>query len=287
MIAPPEGTLQRWAWDYITTKDLSWKIAPPPPPALLEEDPFPRRLLAPGRPPELSIAFRASKSPGPDALRDPRRRAQILHTFWHHELQAAELMAWALLAFPEAPEPLRRGLLRVHGDEVRHMALYQEHIQQLGSRLGAFPVRDWFWQRVPGALSLSSFLAVMGMGLEAANLDHAPRFAARFRAVGDLRGAEIQEQIAEEEIPHSALALRWYTRLTHGTDDQLFVRWVADLPPPLSPLLMRGLPLDWDRRRRAGFPPLFLDSLARWEPHPPKGKRLSGTVDPIVVHTRR
>jgi uncharacterized ferritin-like protein (DUF455 family) len=266
---PPAGTLQRWAWDYILTDDLALKVAPPAPPSLLEADPPPRRIASPGRPPQLPVAARAPKAPGPDALRDPRRRAQLLHTFWHHELQAAELMAWAILAFPEAPAPLRRGLLQVLEDELRHMALYREHLARLGSEIGQFPVRDWFWQRVPGAEALPSFLAVMGMGLEAANLDHAPRFAARFRAVGDARGAEIQEQIAEEEIPHSALALRWYRKLTGATDDELFLRWTGSLPPPLSPLLMRGLPLDRGRRGRAGFPGAFLDALERWEPRPP------------------
>jgi uncharacterized ferritin-like protein (DUF455 family) len=265
---PPEGTLQRWAWDYVTSRELSHKIAPPPPPALLEDDAPPRRIDVPGRPPELQVAARASKAPGPEAIRDPRRRAQLLHTFWHHELQAAELMAWALLAFPRAPEPLRRGLLKVLDDELRHMALYQGHMRHLGVEVGLFPVRDWFWQRVPGVETLEGFLAVMGMGLEAANLDHAPRFAERFRVIGDVRGAEIQEQIAEEEIPHSALALRWYARLSGAPEEELFAWWCGSLPPPLSPLLMRGLPLDRGRRERAGFSGPFLDALERWEPAP-------------------
>jgi uncharacterized ferritin-like protein (DUF455 family) len=268
VIPPPEGTLQRWAWAYITTQDLALKIAPPPPPDALEPKAPPRRPEAPGRPPELQVTGRAPKAPGPGALRDPRRRAQILHTFWHHELQAAELMAWAILAFPGMPEPLRRGLLKVLDDELRHMALYQEHLERLGSQVGAFPVRDWFWQRVPRSETLAHFLAVMGMGLEAANLDHAPRFAARFRAVGDEQGARIQEQIAEEEIPHCALALHWYQRLQQGPLEGLFQRWSSTLPPPLSPLLMRGLPLDRGRRRQAGFDPAFLDALERWEPGP-------------------
>lgn len=266
MTPPPDGTLQRWAWDYLFTCDLTHKIAPPPPPSLLEESPPPRRVEQPGRPAHLQVTERAPKAPGPDALRDPRRRAQILHTFWHHELQAAELMAWAILAFPQMPDPLRRGLLKVLDDELRHMALYQGHMEYLDHSIGSFPVRDWFWQRVPKAEQPENFLAVMGMGLEAANLDHAPRFAARFRAIGDVRGAEIQEQIAEEEIPHCALATWWFPRLVDAPESTLFERWSEKLPPPLSPLLMRGLPLDRERRSRAGFPESFLDTLEHWVP---------------------
>ncbi|RYE89682.1 MAG: DUF455 family protein, partial [Myxococcales bacterium] len=144
--------------------------------------------------------------------------------------------------------------------------LYRRQMQRYDLDVGAFGVRDWFWLRVPTVSSLPEFLAVMGLGLEAANLDHAPRFAAMLRAVGDPEGAATQEQVAEEEIPHSALALRWFVRLTGADEASLFARWSEALPPPLSPLLMRGLPLDRDRRGRAGFGRDFLDALEQWQP---------------------
>src|SRR5690606_31833324 len=106
--------------------------------------------------------------------RDPRARARLLHTFWFHELQAAELMCWALLKFPESEPAFREGLLRIWRDEVRHMGLYQAHIESLGFRLGDFEVRDWFWHRVPTCHNPTMFVALLGMGLEAANLEHAP-----------------------------------------------------------------------------------------------------------------
>lgn len=284
-LPPPDGTLQRWAWEYVTSDDLGLKMAPPPAPAGVESDAPARRLAAPGRPGTLTVIERAPKAPRPGALVEGHKRAQIFHTFWHHELQAAELMAWALLAFPEAPGPLQRGLVRVLEDEVRHMALYRRQLQRLDLDVGAFGVRDWFWQRVPTVRSLPEFLAVMGLGLEAANLDHAPRFAARLRAVGDLDGASTQEQVAEEEIPHSALALRWFVRLTGADDASLFARWSDALPPPLSPLLMRGLPLDRDRRGRAGFGREFLDALEQWQPSkdpPTRGAEASPGERPLA-----
>ena len=57
-------------------------------------------------------AHRAERA-RPGALKDTAKRAAELHAFLHHELQSRELMAWALLAFPEAPGPFRRRARRL------------------------------------------------------------------------------------------------------------------------------------------------------------------------------
>jgi uncharacterized ferritin-like protein (DUF455 family) len=261
----PAGTIERWAYDYVTTTDLEHKRAPPPPPRAFAAGAAPLRLPAPGRPAALRVAPCARKTPGPEALRAPERRAALVHTFLHHELQAAELFCWAILAFADAPEAFRAGLVGVARDEIRHLALYEEHLAALGARFGSFPVRDWFWERIPGATSPASFVAAFGVGLEGANLDHTARFAERFRAVGDVRGAELQERIGAEEVPHVRFALRWLERFTGEAG---FAAWTRCLPAPLSPLLMRGRPLNRGGRREAGFPEAFVDELDRWQPAP-------------------
>lgn len=263
MKTPTQGSIERWAFDLITATTLEAKLRPSPPPSVFEEGAPARRVSAPGRPPQLRVEKRRMRSPGPEALRDPRKRAELLHTFFHHEVQAAELACWGILAFPEREPELRRGLLRIALDELRHAGMYAAHIEKLGSHIGAFPVRDWFWERVPTAQSASSLLALLGVGLEGANLDHTTRFAERFRSAGDEEGARLQEIIGDEEIPHVRFAARWLARW-HGTLD--FDAWRALLPPPLTPLVLRGRPLDRDRRRRAGLPDAFVDALDAWEP---------------------
>ncbi|WP_437782015.1 ferritin-like domain-containing protein [Sorangium sp. So ce1097] len=305
--APPPGTVERWAWDYVLSTDLEHKLAPPPVPSAWESDGAPpptRRIERPGRPAALRISARAQKSPGPEALRNPARRAQLFHAFLHHELQAAELMAWALLAFPETPRAFRRGLVRIALDEVRHMQLYARYLAAIGHRFGDFPVRDWFWSRVPAATSPAQFVAVMGMGLEGGNLDHTARFAERFRAIGDDEGAALTERVCAEEIPHVRFGVRWFRRFTHagagagaaaaappgpggdalsgpseaapvgpseaplpGPSD--FDAWVRHIPPPLSPLLMRGEPMNRRDRSRSGLTDAFLDALASWTERAP------------------
>ncbi len=263
MREPEPDTVERWAWDYVGTTSLEQKLAPPPPPVHWETQPPVRRVNQPGRPPELTLLARAPKRRG---LSTPRGRASALHTFLHHELQAAELMAWALLAFPESPGEFRAGLVRIALDEVRHMGLYARQIERLGYRVGSFPVRDWFWQRIPSCATPASFVAAMGLGLESANLEHTASFAARFREAGDEEGARVQEIVGREEIAHVRFGARWFAEFTGGLD---FDRWCEALPEPLSPMLMRGQPLHREARARAGFSGSFLDRLDAWQPVSP------------------
>lgn len=257
--------VEAWAEQYLCTTELSWKLEPPEPPKVFCAPQPALRLARPGRPPELRPARRGERTPKQEALDEPHFRARTLHAFFHHELQAAELMCWALLAFPDAELEFRRGLLGICLDEIRHMRLYEAHIRELGSRIGDFGVRDWFWKRVPSCRNQLEFVAVMGMGLEAANLEYAPNFAARFRQAGDEKGALLQERIAAEEVGHVAFAVRWFRRWTGGCS---FERWAAQLPPPLSPWVMHGRPIDDAARRRAGMDGEFLAALHAYVPAP-------------------
>lgn len=264
MVAPPAGTVERWAYDYVRSTSLAHKLAPPPPPRAWESEPPPRRLDAPGRPPELAAAHKRMKTPRPEALRDPGRRAELLHVFAHHELQAAELMCRALLLFVEREPAFRRGLLRIALDEIRHLAAYDAHLRALGSGYGSYPIRDWFWERIPSAPDAASFVAMLGVGFEGANLDHTRRFAEAFRAAGDEAGARLQELVGDEEIPHVRFAVHWLERWAGAPLD--WSAWRAHLPPPITPIVMRGRPLDRARRERAGMSRAFIDTLERWEP---------------------
>ncbi|MEO6603342.1 MAG: DUF455 family protein, partial [Polyangiaceae bacterium] len=141
--------VEAWAKHYVLSAELGDKISPHAPPARFREAAEPLRLNEPGRPPEFRAARRGERTPKLEALKDPHYRARALHAFFHHELQAAELMCWALLAFSDAELEFRKGLLGICLDEIRHMNLYREHIEALGSKIGEFGVRDWFWKRVP------------------------------------------------------------------------------------------------------------------------------------------
>lgn len=221
-------------------------------------------ICEPGRPRELVVVTRAPKTPRPGALVRAEARAALLHTFWHHELQAAELFAWAVLAFPDTPEEFRRGLIGIMLEEIGHMGLFAGELRRLGFELGAFPVRDWFWQRVPTAASPVSFLALMGLGLESVNLDHCMGFAEALEAAGDPEAAAVERRVGRDEERHVAFAKKWFGVFTGSELD--FEAWCEALPAPLSPLIFRGKALDRSARRRAGIDASFLDALEAWRP---------------------
>jgi uncharacterized ferritin-like protein (DUF455 family) len=170
-------------------------------------------------------------------------------------------MAWAILAFPDTQAAFRRGLLAICREELRHMHDYLDYLRSCGAQFGDFPVRDWFWERVPRAMTPVDFVAVMGMGLEGGNLDHSDRFARWFHEAGAEDAAAIVERVGKDEIRHVRFAARWFRRFTGGLD---FETWRSHLPAPLSPKLMRGEELNRDDRVRAGMSESFLEQLSEW-----------------------
>jgi uncharacterized ferritin-like protein (DUF455 family) len=263
MREPRGETVERWCWDYVLATSLAAKTDPPTVPDAWAEDGDARRIVRPGRPSELRVVARAEKTRG---LGSPTGRARALHTFWHHELQAAELMCWAVLAFADTPREFRAGLVRIALDEIRHMKIYDAQIARLGHRVGEFTVRDWFWERVPTVDGPTSFVAVMGLGVESANLEHTATYAARFREAGDEEGARAQEIVGREEIAHVRFGAKWFERFVGALE---FESWKRALPPPLTPLLMRGRPIDREARLRAGQPERFVAELEAWQPDSP------------------
>ena len=260
-------TIEEWAEAYVLADSFDAKLAPPSCPKVFAKDALAKRLPSPGR----GDAFRCSpsgiknvKSTGKSPLAGETRRLRLIHTFLHHELQAAELFAWAILAFPLAPEAMRRGFVTILHEEVRHMNLYAELLRSRGIQPGDFPVRDWFWERVPLVPDELAFIATLGIGFEGGNLDHATRFATRFEAAGDSEAARVQSIVGREEVGHVRFALRWFRELSPelARGATLFDAFRAVLPPPLTPILMRGAPLDEANRTRAGFDAEFLEALA-------------------------
>lgn len=234
------------------------------PPALIDERPGPaRRVSVPGRPPELCFAARrtAPPMPRPGALCDPKKRAVVHHILANHELQALEVMAFVLLAFPDAPQEFRRGLIRIMGDEQRHTRLHVERAAELGIRFGELPVNGYIWAKAQQFGSLLDYLAGLPLTFEGCNLDHTLELEQSFQRAGDEQSAAIVRAIHRDEIGHVRFGIEWLRRLKPADQTDWDV-YIAHLHWPLRAEKSIGDVFHRDPRLQAGLSPEFIEQLA-------------------------
>jgi uncharacterized ferritin-like protein (DUF455 family) len=254
----------------VEADSLEDKLAPIPPRARDEIRGPAIRIAAPGRPGGLSIASaRTVRVPPAAGMRDPAQRARILHALANHELQAVELFAWAILAFPGAPRLFRRGLVAILGDEQRHFRLYRARLGAHGHRFGDFSVTGHFWNHLGQISSPLAFACIMGLTFENANLDFAQDYARAARAAGDDETAAVLDQVHKDEIRHVRFAWRWLEKWRGEAAAWDVYR--ATMSPPLGPARARGRDLCLDSRRAAGLDPDFVAHLASIDPKRPSG----------------
>ena len=254
----------------VTGVTLADKLAPIPDDVDVADQGPPLRLAAPGRPPALAIVpGRSARVPPITGFSDPGQRVRILHALANHELQAIELFAWALLAFPAAPVAFRRGLVAILADEQRHLELYLSRLSAHGVAFGDHPVTGHFWNKLDHFASPLELVCAMNLTFENANLDLAGDYAAAARACGDVATAEALEQVHTDEIRHVHFGWVWLKRL--AGDDDAWRAYTANVRFPLGPHRARGPRLDREARRKAGFDEAFIDALAAVEARRPSG----------------
>jgi len=235
-------------------------------PAVVTDDcPGPPLLTppAPGRPVELRFKPQGSGKadfPGMHRLEQEHERGRLLHFFANHELLATELMALALLRFPDAPAAFRRGVWQTLKDEQLHTRLYVRRMRQCGIQFGELPVSGYFWRSVAPMESPLDYVAGLCLTFEQANLDFCRYFARGFQAVGDSDTAGLLDRIYRDEIGHVAYGLKWFRRWKNP-DQSDWDAFCRQLKFPLSPQRAKGLTLNVEGRRAAGLDRAFIAEL--------------------------
>lgn len=252
--------IRDFALRILASEAIADKIAPPPPGTVLtDESPAPEACpMKPGRPPHLR--FTSVDVPSLEGMHDPAQKKRIVHSLANHELQAAELFAWALLRFPDAPAELRQGLLRVLVDEQRHTKMYLARLRQLGVTFGDYPVSGYFWHKAADLTTPLRFFCAMSLTFENANLDHTIDYAAAARKAGDEKTAALIDVIHQDEIEHVRLGWTWLQRLKEE-DRSAWEVYTASLAWPLRPVRARGRSFDREGRRAAGLDDDFIDRI--------------------------
>lgn len=257
-------TLREFAERVLFSNSLQDKLAPPDG-ELMDE----RRgdalaePAAPGRPTELCFSPTGQRGPEPKSLRmdTEKDRGVLMHFFANHELLATELMALALLKFPEAPPAFRKGLLKTLRDEQDHTRLYMERMAACGVQFGEYPVNGFFWRCISGMATPLDYVSRLSLTFEQANLDFSCHYAQVFGQAGDAETAALLERIYKDEIVHVGYGLKWFRRWKgEGQDD--WQAFCQALPFPLSPARAKGAGLfNAEGRRRAGLDPEFIAKL--------------------------
>ena len=255
-------TLRASCLRILTSGELAAKLAPLGAHGFEPEERAlgPVRVARPARGPALAMHAGAAKLPRPEALGDAAARSTALARFAHHELQAAELFAAALLRWPELPDSLVRALAHVLEDEQRHARLYLARLEALGARFEELaPHSDYFWKHAHALLdgAPAAFFAAMGLTLEQANLDFSAIYGQAFAAAGDTESADVCARVHADEIRHVRLAARALRELgVAGAGDAQ--RFEACVPFPFSAARAKGRRFDAEARRAAGLDEKFI-----------------------------
>lgn len=205
--------------------------------------------------------------PPPKAFRDPAKRALAHHIMANHELQALEVMAFTLCAFPAAPPEFRLGMVQIMADEQRHTRMHIERAALLGVEFGAVPVNGYFWEKAQAFTSVLDYLAGLPLTFESGNLDHTLEFAESFEIAGDSRSAALMRVIHRDEIEHVRFGIDWLRQLK-PTGQSDWDAYISHLHFPLKPEKSKGKTYHREPRRAAGLSEDFIAQLAKVEPTP-------------------
>lgn len=253
--------LREWAILILGGQSLEDKLYQPC--VLTDETPgSPLLWETPSRPPNMGFHkySKKEKLPAFHEHADPYKRAICLHRFAGHELLAIEMMAYALLAFPDAPKHFRKGVANTLKEEQYHVSIYQKRLLELGTGLGDYPLNGRFWSLTPHFTSPLEYISVMHLTLEMANLDFAPHYGASFARYDDTASAALMKQIFDDEISHVSFGFQWLKKFKDPSKTD-WETWIKALSPITSPKRARGFIFQEEPRQKIGLSQEWIDNL--------------------------
>jgi uncharacterized ferritin-like protein (DUF455 family) len=199
-------------------------------------------------------------------MADDEQRGILLHFFANHELLATELMALALLKFPDAPKAFRSGLLQTLKEEQWHTKWYMKRMEECGVRFGDFPVSGFFWDMVAPMESPLDYVSRLSLTFEQANLDYSLYYSGIMKQWGDDKTAAILKKIYEDEIGHVGYGLNWLRKWKREDEDD-WTAYSKQLHFPMSPIRAKGngAPFNEVGRRQAGLDEDFIRRVRLFE----------------------
>lgn len=184
----------------------------------------------------------------------------LLHFFANHELLALELMALALLKFPDAPAAFRMGIAHTMRDEQRHLRAYLARMSDFGIGFGDIPLNDFFWSQCASMVSPMDYVSRMSLTFEQANLDFAAYFRDVLSELGDQQTAHLLDEVLRDEMSHVRHGLNWFRRWKpeNSSDWQAFC---AALGGVINPSRAKGSVFRAEYRKEVGLSDDYISAL--------------------------
>lgn len=257
--------LHEWANHILAAESLEGKLLDPE--VLTDDHPgFPVIWKEPARPPGMSFTKRTreDKLPPFQYHNDPDNVAVCLHRFAGHELLAVEIMAFTLLAFPDAPKNFRKGLAHTLKEEQGHVKLYMERMKALGINFGDLPLYRHFWNSTPFITSPVHYVSLMSLTFEMANLDFAPMYGRSFAHHGDKESAALMATILKDEISHVRFGWQWLRNMKE-TEESEWDAWNHVITESsISHKRARGFVMHEEHRLQAGVSKEWIENFKKY-----------------------
>lgn len=255
--------LRQFALQILTSEDLETKLFTPD--ILTDHNPGGEFFIdVPARSADMQFK-RHSKEEKLPTFKDhssEENRAICLHRFCGHELLAVEIMAYALLRFPDAPKAFRKGLANTLIEEQHHVKIYKKRLEEMGLRFGDLPLYKHFWKHIPFLNSPENYLSMMSLTFEMANLDFAPLYRDSFLRHNDTLSAALMQQIIDDEIGHVSFGVSWMHRMNQDKKDP-FIFYRENLPELLDAKRSKGFVFQKELRKKAGVPSEWIEALEK------------------------
>lgn len=274
--------IREWALKILSSGSLSDKLYQPE--VLTDYEPgTPLILEEPARDHDFRLQKFNKKEEKIPPLHELKHRDQkiiCLHRFAGHELLAVEMMAFTLLAFPDAPKNFRKGLAHTLQEEQGHVRLYSKRLEELGGSFGSLPLFRHFWVQTQYIHSPLHYVSTMPLTLEMANLDFAPVYGKAFLQAGDEASADLMATILNDEIAHVRFGVQWLKQLK-PKDVNEWDTWKDTIDTMhMTPRRAKGSHFNKDSRIKAGVSESWIQQLQEFSLAPSRSTQAAGVLLP-------
>lgn len=227
------------------------------------------RVTPPARParPAEPVIVGPGQMPGVKESTAPSN-VYYLHSLAHVELNAVDLSFDTMIRFGDGESPSGEeggwydDWIAIASDEARHFSLLDARLRELGSRYGALPAHGIVWDSADVSQTCRKDRLALGQLVqEARGLDAGPRLAARLRKSGDSASADLVQIIADEELEHVRIGVKWFVRECEKEESDPVKEFHA-IAMRLSNPGAFVPPFDEERRMEAGMSPEWYEPVA-------------------------